>query len=502
MSKIPGYQIKLDFNDYDKELIVDSFAGGGGASTGIELALGISPDIAINHDPEAIALHQANHPKTLHFINDVFEIDPATVAIGRKIGLYWLSPDCKHFSKAKGGKPKDQKIRGLEGVGTRWARQKRPRVIILENVEEFKTWGPLNKNGLPIKSKKSFSFRHFVRSFQKLGYRVEYRELKADDYGTPTTRKRFFLIARCDDEPIVWPEPTHGPIDSEDVKSKKLLPYRTAADIIDWSIPSYSIFIDKEEARQYKVKRPLANNTMERIAKGLKKFVIDNPNPYIEKDALPFITTYYGKTKNSKARGQSINNPIATITSGGLRHGLITPVVIGIDNKSSNGSWNIKKPLTTITSKARHCLVTPFITKFYKTGEGQIIKEPMHTIMPVNKNGVISAFLTKYYGNGNGSSLSEPLHTLTTKDRMGLITVNQQQYQVQDIYLRMLSPKELYAAQGFPKGYKINITLSNGKRLSKCSQVRMCGNSVCPTLAAAIVKANYKVKVAERVKVA
>lgn len=468
MSKTPGYQFKFEFDDYDKELIVDSFAGGGGASTGIELALGVSPDIAINHDPEAIALHKANHPKTLHFINDVFEINPDTVAIGRKIGLMWLSPDCKHFSKAKGGKPKEKKIRSLAWVGIKWAKLKKPRVIILENVEEFKTWGPIDKDGLVIENKKGETFKKFVNEFKKLGYKVEFKELKACDYGTPTTRKRFFLIARCDGESIIWPEATHGYIDSEDVKNGKLLPYRTAADIVDWSIPSYSIFMDKDEARQYKIKRPLSDKTMERIGAGFDKFVIKNENPFIAKNALPFITTYYGKTKNSTARGQDLNTPLATITSGGLRHGLITPIIVGIDNKSSNGSWSIEQPLTTITSKARHCIV--------------------------------NAFITKYYGNGNGSSLNEPLHTLTTKERMGLITIKSKEYQVQDIYLRMLTPKELYLAQGFPKNYKINITLSNGRKLPKSSQVRMCGNSVCPTLASAIVKANYKVKVIEKLK--
>lgn len=454
---INPYQFELDF---DKEIIVDSFAGGGGASTGIEMALGVSPDIAINHDPEAIALHQTNHPKTLHFINDVFEIEPSTVAIGRKVGLMWFSPDCKHFSKAKGGKPKEKKIRSLAWVGIKWAKAKRPRVMILENVEEFKDWGPLCKDGKPIEEKKGQTFKKFVKEFEKLGYKVEYKELKACDYGTPTIRKRFFLIARCDGEPIVWPKPTHG-------EGKGLKPYKTAADIIDWSIPGYSIFMDEKEAKQYRIRRPLSDKTMERIGRGFEKYVLNNPKPYIAHDAMPFITTYYGATKASKTRGQTLDKPISTITSGGLRHGLVMPIMIGIDNKSSNGSWDINKPLTTITSKARHC--------------------------------VVNAFITKYYGNGNGQGMNEPLHTLTTKDRMGLITIKSKQYEVQDIYLRMLTPKELYARQGFPKDYKINITLSNGKPLSKQAQVRMCGNSVCPTLAAAIVKANYKVKAKERV---
>jgi len=482
------YQFELDF---DKELIVDLFAGGGGASCGIEMALGVSPDIAINHDPEAIQLHEKNHPKTLHFINDVFEIDPTNVAIGRKIGLLWLSPDCKHFSKAKGGKPKEKKIRSLAWIGVKWAKTKRPRVIMLENVEEFKDWGPICKEGKVIEAKKGETFKKYVKELEKLGYMVEWKELKACDYGAPTIRKRFFMIARCDGNPIVWPNPTHG---------KGLKPYKTAADIIDWSIPSYSIFMDKEEAKKHRVKRPLSEKTMERIGRGLEKFVINNPDPFIAKDALPFITTYYGKSKNANnVRGQILGKPLATITSGGLRHGLVTPVVIGIDNKSSNGSWDIKKPLTTITSKARHCIVAPFITKFYKTGEGQNINEPMHTIMPVNKNGVISAFLTKYYGTGEGQELKGPLHTITTKDRFGIVTVKEKQYQVQDIYLRMLSPRELYRGQGFPDNYKIEFIKSNGKPLPKTAQVRMCGNSVPPPLAKVLVEANYKIHVLKKV---
>lgn len=442
----------------EREIIVDLFAGGGGASGGIELALGISPDVAINHDPEAIALHEANHPNTLHYTTDIFEVNPFTVLPGRKVGLLWLSPDCKHFSKAKGGKPKDKKIRSLAWVGVKWAKARRPRIIMLENVEEFKDWGPICKEGKPIEHKKGNTFKKFVKDFIRLGYKVEYKELRACDYGAPTTRKRFFMIARCDDEPIIFPKPTHG---------KDLIPYKTAADIIDWSIPSYSIFMTKEDVKEQKlgnkVKRPLAANTMERIAKGLKRFVIDNSNPYFADNALPFITTYYGKTENSKARGQTLDNPIATITSGGLRHGLVIPYVVGINNKSSNGVWDGKEPLTTITSKARHCIV--------------------------------NAFLTKYYGQGEGQDLQEPIHTITTKDRFGLVTIKSEKYQIEDVYLRMLTPRELYRGQGFPDSYKIDIKKADGKPLPGTAQVRMCGNSVPPPLAKALVSANFKIKV-------
>ena len=490
---IKPYQFKLDF---DKELIVDLFAGGGGASCGIEMALGVSPDIAINHDPEAIALHQENHPKTLHFINDVFEINPSTVAIGRRIGLLWLSPDCKHFSKAKGGKPKSKKIRSLAWVGIKWAKAKRPRVIILENVEEFKDWGPICKEGKPIEHKKGQTFKKFVREFNRLGYKVEYKELRACDYGAPTIRKRFFMIARCDGEEIVWPEPTHG-------EGKNLKPYRTAAEIIDWSIPSYSIFMDKEEAKKYGVRRPLSKNTMERIAKGFKKFVLDSPEPFIVKNmnsniprpissplstiltgnhhylTVPFISTYYGKTKNSDTRGQILNKPLSTITAGGLRHGLVSPFISQL-NKSSIGC-KIDKPITTITGVNKHSLVTPYM---------------------MAKPEVISAFLHKYYGVEERQRITDPLHTITTKDRFGLVEIKGVEYQVMDIGFRMLTPRELYRGQGFPDKYKIDIIKSDGKPLPKSAQVRMCGNSVPPPLAKALVEANYKVKVLEKVKVA
>lgn len=260
--------------DFYKELIVDSFAGGGGTSTGIRWAIGRGPDIAINHDPAAIAMHAANHPETRHYCESVWDVDPREATGGMPVGLFWLSPDCKHFSKAKGGKPVEKKIRGLAWIALKWAGTVKPRVIILENVEEFKTWGPLTIEGKPDPKQKGRTFRAFVNALKRQGYQVEYRELRACDYGAPTIRKRFFLIARCDGRPIVWPKPTHGDPKSEAVKSGKLKPWRTAAEIIDWSIPCPSIFNRK---------KPLAENTMKRIAKGIQKFVIENPNPFIIK---------------------------------------------------------------------------------------------------------------------------------------------------------------------------------------------------------------------------
>lgn len=252
------------------ELIVDNFAGGGGASTGIEDATGCCVDIAINHDPEAIKMHKANHPYTKHYCEDVWQVDPVVACNGHPVGLAWFSPDCKHFSKAKGGKPKDKFIRGLAWVACRWAGLVRPRVIMLENVEEFKTWGPLNRRKHPIKVKMGETFKKFVKQLVKLGYDVQYRELVAADYGAPTMRKRFFLIARCDGKPIIWPKPTHGPVDCEEVKAGLLKPYVGAYTQLDFSLPCPSIFDTSEEIKEkYGIRavRPLAKKTMDRIAR-------------------------------------------------------------------------------------------------------------------------------------------------------------------------------------------------------------------------------------------
>lgn len=291
------------------ELIVDNFAGGG-ASTGMEMATGYSVDIAINHDPEAIRMHKANHPNTKHYCESVWDVDPVKACNGHPVGLAWFSPDCKHFSKAKGGKPKDKNIRGLAWVALRWAGLVRPRVIMLENVEEFKTWGPLNRSHRPIKQKQGVTFEKFVEQLRRLGYEVEFNELVAADYGTPTMRKRFFMIARCDGNPIVWPEPTHAPADSDEVKLGRLRPYVGAYTQIDFSRPCPSIFDTSEEIKEkYGIRavRPLAPKTMDRIARGLKKFVLDNPEPFI-------VQCNHGEER----RPQDINEPMPTITG---KHG-------------------------------------------------------------------------------------------------------------------------------------------------------------------------------------
>ena len=447
------------------ELIVDNFAGGGGASTGIEDATGCCVDIAINHDPEAIKMHKANHPYTEHYCEDVWQVDPVKACKGHPVGLAWFSPDCKHFSKAKGGKPKDKFIRGLAWVACRWAGLVRPRVIMLENVEEFKTWGPLNRGHHPIKNKQGKTFEKFVQQLMDLGYEVQYRELIAADYGAPTMRKRFFLIARCDSEPIVWPKPTHAPADSEKVKARLLKPYVGAYTQLDFSLPCPSVFDTAEEIKKkYGIRavRPLARKTMDRIARGVKKFVLDNPDPFIIEDEsedikMPILIQYHSETTKDEVRGQGIEDPIMTVDS-------------------SN----------------RYGLVTSFISKFYKSGTGQDMREPLHTITAGDGHfGEVRAFLTKYYGSGTGQDIKEPLDTITAQDRFGLVTIYGTEYQIVDIGLRMLEPKELYGCQGFPEDYIIDRDCE-GKAYPRAEQVRRCGNAVCPPIPTALVRANLK----------
>ena len=478
----------MHFDFSNEEIIVDLFAGGGGASTGIEMALGRAPDIAINHDPEAIALHKANHPDTLHLINDVFELNPHNVAIGRPVGLLWMSPDCKHFSKAKGGKPKSKKIRSLAWIGVKWARAKRPRVIMLENVEEFQEWGPLKCDGTVCDLRKGKTFRLFVAQLERLGYKVEWRELRACDYGAPTIRKRLFMIARRDGEPIVFPEPTHGDPNSEAVKTGKLKPWVSVAECLDFSLPTPSIFLTKEEGKAAGVRRPLAEKTMERIAKGLKKYVLDVDDPFTIDGAAPFVSTYYGKQKNGAgdARGSTMDMPLATITAGGQRHALVQAFMA--QHNLGNIGISVKDPLGTLTTTgSQQQLVTSHIMKMRNGNTGSATDKPLHSVTAGGTHHAeVRAFLMKYYGTGEGQSIDDPMHTVTTKDRFGLVTVKGTLYRIVDIGMRMLTPKELFRAQGFPEDYKIDIEF-NGKPLTKTAQVRMCGNSVCPPIDAALV---------------
>lgn len=470
------------------ELIVDNFAGGGGASTGIELATGKSVDIAINHDPEAIRMHKANHPHTKHYCEDVWQVDPVRACKGHPVGLAWFSPDCKHFSKAKGGKPKDKFIRGLAWVACRWAGLVRPRVIMLENVEEFKTWGPLNRGHHPIKAKQGKTFEKFVQQLQNLGYEVQFRELVAADYGAPTMRKRFFMIARCDGNPILWPEPTHAPRDSEEVNAGLLKPYVGAYTQIDFGRPCPSIFDTAQEIKEkYGIRavRPLAPKTMERIARGLKKFVLDNPEPFI-------VPIGYGERKGQKPRIHSIENPLPTIVGSG-KHYLCAPALIQYHSETAKGEvrgQTIEDPIMTVDGSNRYGLVTSFLSKFYKSGIGQDIREPLHTITTsAGHFGEVRAFLIKYYGDATGQDIKNPLDTITSRDRFGLVTIEGIEYQIVDIGLRMLEPRELYGCQGFPEDYIIDRDCE-GNTYPRSEQVRRCGNSVCPPLPAAMVRSN------------
>lgn len=473
----------MNLNLLPHELIIDNFAGGGGTSTGLEAAFGRSVDIAINHDPKALAMHRINHPETKHYCESVWDIDPIAVTNNQPVGLVWLSPDCKHFSKAKGGKPVEKKIRGLAWVALRWAAKTRPRVIMLENVEEFKTWGELDVNGKPCPVNKGRTFNSFVNALKRQGYSVDYRELRACDYGSPTIRKRFFLIARRDGLSIEWPEPTHGNPDSIQVRKGKLKPWRTAAECIDWSIQCPSIFTRS---------RPLAPATLKRIAGGLKKFVFDNPNPFIVNDIAPVLTEC---ANASNKRSMPINEPLRTIcaqTKGG-HHALIAPFLA--KNYTGVIGSTVTEPVHTITAKDHNSLVISHLSKMKKNSIGQNVNEPIHAMTTVNQFAEVRAFLTAFYGNEkDGNSIEEPLRTIPTRDRFGLVTVGQQKYQIVDIGFRMLQPVELFKAQGFPESYIFEKGIDehgNEIRLTKTEQTRMVGNSVCPQLSEALVRANF-----------
>ncbi|MGK4310109.1 DNA cytosine methyltransferase [Pseudomonas mosselii] len=530
-------------------LVIDNFAGGGGASTGIEMALGRPVDIAINHDPEAIAMHEINHPHTKHYCESVWEVDPRTITGGRPVDLCWFSPDCKHFSKAKGGKPVKKEIRGLAWVAIRYAATVRPRVIMLENVEEFVTWGPLAE-GRPCPKNKGRTFNSFVNALRRHGYQVEWRELRANLYGAATIRKRLFLIARCDGRPIVWPSPSHLVASSAEVKAKHAQPQRLAADIIDWSLPCPSIFTRK---------KPLAEATLRRIARGIQRYVIDAAEPFLVKvnhgydyfrgqpldeplqtitsklgtglvvpTLAPFVTEHanastqrnmpveaplrticaqvkgghfavvaptlvqlgYGERPGQAPRAPGLDKPLGTVVAGGGKHGLVAAFLA----KHYGGNYTgpgapLDAPAPTVTTVDHNALVTSHLVKLRNNCIGQDVREPIHTLTTGGHMGEVRAFLLKYYDTAVGQALDEPLHTITTKHRLGLVMVKGEPYQIVDIGMRMLEPHELYAAQGFPANYIHDRTIG-GKRLSKASQVRMCGNSVCPPVAAALVRAN------------
>lgn len=511
------------------EIVVDNFAGGGGASTGIEIAIGRSVDVAINHDPAAIAMHRANHPTSKHYTEDIWMVDPVEACEGHPVGLAWFSPDCKHFSKAKGGKPVSKHIRGLSWVILRWAMTVRPRVIMMENVEEIQTWGPLmkRKDGktVPDPARAGETFKGFISmlttgialdhpafheacDFLKpdaqqamklamgLGYHVEHRELRACDYGAPTIRKRFFLIARCDGKPIVWPKATHGDPDSLEVAAGMKKPWKPVADVLDFSLPCPSIFATSEEIyEQYGIRavRPLADATMRRIARGIQKFVIENPHPFIvsvdgEDRIAPNLIQYHDE-QGGDVRGQEVDDPLMTVDASN-RYGLVSTFIskyYGGDNVAAG----VDKPLPTVTAIDHNAVCAVAVTQFNHYSVGQEVTKPLNTMTAqTNHFGEVYAFLVKYYGNGdNAVPCDKPAPTVTAKDRMGLVTVRGQDYQIVDIGLRMLTPRELFNAQGFPKDYIIDVD-ADGKPYPKSEQVARCGNAVCPPIPTALVRAN------------
>ena len=517
------------------EITVDGFCGGGGWSTGFEFAIGRPVDIGINHDKYAIAMHKKNHPFTEHYNENIFEVDPYKATKGRPVGWAHFSPDCTHFSRAKGGTPVKKSIRGLAWVVTKWAGTVHPRISSMENVPEFMSWGSLcarrNKDGriyrmdgtlaekgtyvpyseqqlVPNKKKQGKTFKRFINVMKSFGYKCEWKILTASDYGAPTIRKRLFIIFRNDGKSIIFPNPTHGNPESEEVKSGKLLPWHTAAECINWDLECPSIF---------ERKKPLAENTLRRIAKGIQKFVIENPNPFI-------IQVNHG---GDNFRGQEVDKPMPTITA---KHGfgVVAPTLIqyhGEQSKNEVRGQILEKPLQTVDTANRYGLVTAFMSKYFGgnyQGCGSSVDEPLHTITAVDHNalaavhitqfnnhcigqkvdeplktitcgeghfGEVRAFLIKYYSGESGQKVNEPLHTIRTKDCFGLVTIKGVDYAIVDIGLRMLTPRELYNAQGFPTDYEIE-TDCYGNKYPKTKQVARCGNSVPPPFATALARAN------------
>lgn len=586
-----GQQEKAGQINLFDEIIVDNFAGGGGASTGMELAAGKPVAIAINHDPDAILMHKTNHPYTEHLQANVWDVDPEKVCRGRPVGLAWFSPDCKHFSKAKGAALVNRNIRGLAWIVLRWAGTVRPRVIILENVEEFVTWGPVRK-GKPIKKKAGQTFQQWKRQLVALGYDVEHREIVAADFGAPTTRKRFVLVARCDGQPIVWPVRTHAPRDSEDVRTGRLLPWRSAAEIIDWSVPCYSVFASKRELKEkYGVNavRPLAANTMRRIIRGVDKFTIRSGQPFIVecnhggdghvRENTEPLSTITGKhssgictpilspitiSNTGGSVGADISMPIHTIrTAGGQILASANLMSIG-QTGGRDRIRDVREPAPTGVTKQETCLTAASLIQYHTEQTEHVrangVSLPLPTVDASNRYGLTTAQLVEYFGNGRPIDVRAPMHTVTSHDREALacghivefkgqdigqnpnrplrtitagggefavccvslsktdnpnlehwpkirkllnqhcgyalkedevllLEIGGVHYYIADILLRMLTPRELYSAMGFPPDYIIERDYL-GNEYGKAKQVARCGNAVCPPIAEAMVRAN------------
>lgn len=574
------------------EIIVDNFAGGGGASTGIEIATGMAVAIAINHDPAAILMHRTNHPYTEHLQASVWDVDPKAVCRGRPVGLAWFSPDCKHFSKAKGAALVDRKIRGLAWITLRWAAEVRPRVIILENVEEFQTWGPVRK-GKPVKKLAGTTFRKFISQLEALGYTVEFRELVAADYGAPTSRKRFYMIVRCDGKPIVWPKPTHSKTGADGLPK-----WRSAAEIIDWSLPCPSVFASKAEIMErygLKAVRPLAKNTMRRVIRGVDKFTIRSGRPFIVQQKFqnaaqdiekPLTTvTAVGAhelckpllapvtvTNTSNSMGGMVGAPVHTVTTAGnqmlvtpflaecnhsggghiapvadahktitAKHtgGIVAPALIQYHTEQTEHvrASGLGTPINTVDASNRYGLTCANLVEYYTGGRPLDVQDPLHTVTSHDREAVVAAHVVKFKGDNVGTPPAEPLQTVTAsagkeracsggtfavckaylakirngddlghwpeirallnefcgyalaEDEVLLLEIGGALYYIADIGLRMLSPRELYNAMGFPPDYIIDRDYE-GNEYKKSAQVARCGNAVCPPVASALVRAN------------
>lgn len=492
-------------------LIMDGFAGGGGASEAFKMATGRDPDFAWNHDEEALCMHAVNHPGTKHFCQNIWQADFAGASGGEPVWQAWFSPDCKHHSKAKGDIPLERNIRDLAWVILRAIHElgrMKPKIIYLENVEEFQDWGPLalgaDGQWSIDKAQKGATFRKFIRELRRNGYVVEWRETRACDFGAPTIRKRLFLVARCDGEPIRWGEPTHG---------AGLLPYRTAAECIDWSLRCPSIFLTPEEAKEIRVRRPLADTTMRRIAQGVKRFVIDAAEPFI-------VTCNHS---GDGFRGQGTNEPFKTITGAHDAHGLVIPSLSRFYTKSAG--YPIDEPAATASTHDHTALVAAFLAQHNTDMVGHHARKPLSTIVgkgctqavvasnlvklrgscrdgqptdraspTITANGFhiaeVRSFLVKYYGSAVGQPAGDPLHSVTTLPRFGLVTVEGEPYEIVDIGMRMLTPRELFRCQGFPDSYIIDPIFKDGRPLSKKAQNKCCGNSVSPPPAEALIRAN------------
>lgn len=494
------------------ELVVDNFAGGGGASTGIAEAIGRDPDIAINHDEEALAMHAANHPGTRHLHESVWDIDPTKVCGGKPVALAWFSPDCTYHSIARGGKPhrdrnRARRVRGLAWVAVRWAKAVRPRLIAVENVQEFEGWGPLLPSGQPDPARRGSSFGRWCSSLRNLGYNLEFRTLVACDHGAPTSRKRLFVIARRDGEAVVWPKASHGPGTAK--------PFRTAAECIEWDIPCPSIF-ERE--------RPLAENTLRRIARGIRRYVVESAAPFIipmthtqrgwRADSIlepvrtvtgahrgelalcapTLIQRSWGERPGQAPRCMDIGKPLGTVVGGGVKHALVAAFLARHYGGHQNDGQDARRPMHTVTTIDHHALVTSHLLKFYGTSsDGAPVSEPMPTVTANDRGGghiaEVRAFLMAYYRTDNDAQLGLPLQTIPTHDRFSVVVVAGAEYVISDIGMRMLTPRELFRAQGFPDEYRIDQG-ADGRRLTKTAQTRLCGNSVPPPVARAIIEAN------------